>query len=61
MRRPKSLDWTLAAIALAWGLAELPFTQDLRGPVAVNVVAVAAIAAPLAWWRTFPLRATACR
>ena len=33
MRRPKRLDWTLAAIALVWGLAELPFTQDLRGPV----------------------------
>ena len=60
MRRPRRLDWALAAIALVWGIVELAFVTDLRGPVALNVVAVAALAAPLAWWRTFPLRATAC-
>ena len=60
MRRPKRLDWAFAGIALASGVVELAFMQDLRGPVGLNVVAVAALAAPLAWWRTWPLRATAC-
>jgi signal transduction histidine kinase len=60
VRRPKRADWIVAAVALAWGLAELAFTEDLHGSPALNVVAVAAIVAPLPWWRTFPLRATAC-
>jgi signal transduction histidine kinase len=60
MRRPRRLDWAVAGFALVVGLAELAMTGDLRGPVALNVLAVAGIVAPLAWWRTYPLRATAC-
>jgi len=60
MRRPAPLDWMLAGLALATGIAELAVAGDLRGPLAVNVVAVAGIVLPLAWWRTWPLRATAC-
>jgi signal transduction histidine kinase len=60
VRRPQRLDWALAGGALVVGLAELAVTSDLRGPVALNVLAVAAIVAPLAWWRTYPLRATVC-
>ena len=60
MRRPKRLDWVLTRAAFAIGIAELGVAKDIRGPFAVNVVAVAAIALPLAWWRTWPLRATVC-
>jgi signal transduction histidine kinase len=60
VRRPKRLDWVLTGAAFAIGVAELGVTKDVRGPFAVNVVAVAAIALPLAWWRTWPLRATVC-
>jgi signal transduction histidine kinase len=60
VRRPKRLDWALAGAAFAVGIAELGVAKDVRGPFAVNVVAVAAIALPLAWWRTSPLRATVC-
>jgi signal transduction histidine kinase len=60
MRRPRPLDWALVGLAVVVGLAELATTDDVRGPAALNVLAVAAIAAPLAWWRTDPLRATAC-
>jgi signal transduction histidine kinase len=60
MRRPAPLDWMLAGLALATGIAELAVAGDLRGSLAVNVVAVAGIVLPLAWWRTWPLRATAC-
>jgi signal transduction histidine kinase len=58
--RPKRLDWVLTGAAFAVGVAELGVTNDVRGAFAVNVVAVAAIALPLAWWRTWPLRATVC-
>jgi signal transduction histidine kinase len=58
--RPKRLDWVLAGVALATGIGELAFADDMRGPLALNVAAVAGIVLPLAWWRTFPLRATAC-
>jgi hypothetical protein len=50
----------LAGVAFASGVVELPFMQDVRGPLALNVVGVAALAAPVAWWRTSPLWATAC-
>jgi signal transduction histidine kinase len=60
VRRPKRLDWVLAGVALATGIGELAFADDMRGPLALNVAAVAGIVLPLAWWRTFPLRATAC-
>jgi signal transduction histidine kinase len=60
VRRPAPLDWVLAGLALAVGIAELAVPQHLRGSLALNVVAVAGIVAPLAWWRTWPLRATAC-
>jgi signal transduction histidine kinase len=60
VKRPSRLDWVLAGLALATGIAELAVTNDLRGSLALNVVGVAAIALPLAWWRTCPLRATAC-
>ena len=60
MRRPARLDWALAGLALAVAVAELAVTADLRNGFALNVVAAAAIVAPLAWWRTWPLRATAC-
>jgi signal transduction histidine kinase len=60
VRRPARLDWVLTAIALATAMAELAVTGDLRGPLALNVVAVVGIVLPLAWWRTWPLRATAC-
>jgi hypothetical protein len=49
VRRPKRLDWALAGAAFAVGIAELGVAKDVRGPFAVNVVAVAAIALPLAW------------
>jgi signal transduction histidine kinase len=60
MRRPARLDWALAGLALVVGVAELAVTADVRGSLVANVVAVAGIVAPLAWWRTWPLRATAC-
>jgi signal transduction histidine kinase len=60
VRRPKRLDWVLTGAAFAIGIAELGVAKDVRGPFVVNVVAVAAIALPLAWWRTWPLRATVC-
>lgn len=60
MRRPKRLDWALTAVAFVVGVGELAFVNDLHGSVAVNVVAVAALVLPLAWARTWPLRATAC-
>jgi signal transduction histidine kinase len=60
VRRPKRLDWVLTGAAFAIGIAELGVAKDVRGPFAVNVVAVAAIALPLAWWRTWPLRAAVC-
>jgi signal transduction histidine kinase len=60
MRRPRARDWILAGLAFVVGVAELAVSGDLRGPVALNVLFVAAIVAPLAWWRTYPLRATAC-
>jgi signal transduction histidine kinase len=60
VRRPARLDWVLAGLAFAVGVAELAVSHDLRGAFAVNVVAVAGIVAPVAWWRTWPLRATAC-
>ena len=60
MRRPKRLDWAFTAVAFAVGVGELAFVSDLRGSVAVNVVAVAALVLPLAWSRTWPLRATVC-
>jgi signal transduction histidine kinase len=60
MRRPRRRDWILAGLALVVGVAELAVSDDLQGPVALNVLFVAGIVAPLAWWRTYPLRATAC-
>lgn len=60
MRRPARLDWGLAGLALAVAVAELAVTADLRGSLAANVVAATGIVLPLAWWRTWPLRATAC-
>jgi signal transduction histidine kinase len=60
MRRPRRRDWILAGLALVVGVAELAASGDLHGPVALNVLFVAGIVAPLAWWRTYPLRATAC-
>jgi signal transduction histidine kinase len=60
MRRPRRLDWALTGAAFAIGVAELGVAKDVRGAFAVNVVTVAAIALPLAWWRTWPLRATLC-
>jgi signal transduction histidine kinase len=60
VKRPARLDWALAALALAVAVAELAVTADLHNGFALNVVAAAAIVAPLAWWRTWPLRATAC-
>ena len=60
MRRPKRLDWVLTALAFAVGVGELAVTSDLRGSFAINVVAVAAVVLPLAWSRTWPLRATVC-
>jgi signal transduction histidine kinase len=60
MKRPRRRDWILAGLAFVVGVAELAVSGDLRGPVALNVLFVAAIVAPLAWWRTYPLPATAC-
>jgi signal transduction histidine kinase len=60
VRRPKRLDWVLAGLALAVGIAELAVADDLHGPLWLNVVGVAGITLPLAWWRTRPLRATVC-
>ena len=59
MRRPRRIDWVLTAVALALGVAELAVTDNLRGPVALNVVGVVAIVLPMAWWRVRPLPATA--
>jgi signal transduction histidine kinase len=50
----------LTGLALAVGVAELAVIDDLRGSAALNVVAIAGIVLPLAWWRTWPLRATVC-
>jgi signal transduction histidine kinase len=58
--RPRRLDWALAGVALVVSYAQLAMTDDLRGPVALNVLAVVGIVAPVAWWRTYPLRATVC-
>ncbi len=60
MNRPSRLDWILTGLALATGIVEIAIANDLRGPVWLNVVCAIGIALPLAWWRTSPLRATAC-
>ncbi len=59
MRRPRRIDWLLTALALALGLGELAAAGDLRGALALNIVGVAAIVAPMAWWRARPVAATA--
>ena len=60
VRRPRRIDWMLTAVALAVGVAELAVTADLEGSVALNVVAVAAIVAPLAWWRVLAAARRRC-
>jgi signal transduction histidine kinase len=60
VKRPSRLDWLLAGLALATGIAEIALGSDQRGSVGLNVVGAIGIALPLAWWRTAPLRATAC-
>jgi signal transduction histidine kinase len=59
VRRPRRIDWLLTALALALGFGELAVAHDLQGPLALNVVAVAAIVLPTAWWRARPVAATA--
>ena len=39
MRRPGRLDWALAGLALAVGLAELAIVAELRGALALKVAA----------------------
>ena len=58
MRRPRRIDWLLTALALALGLGELATVDDLRGGLALNIVGVAAIVLPMAWWRARPVAAT---
>jgi signal transduction histidine kinase len=60
VKRPARLDWALTGLALVVAVAELATTALVRGSFAANVVAAAGIVAPLAWWRTWPLRATVC-
>jgi signal transduction histidine kinase len=56
--RPRRIDWLLTALALAVGFAELAAFDDLRGDLALNLVGVAAIVLPMAWWRARPVAAT---
>jgi signal transduction histidine kinase len=58
VRRPRRIDWLLTALALAVGFAELAAFDDLRGDLALNLVGVAAIVLPMAWWRARPVAAT---
>jgi signal transduction histidine kinase len=60
VKRPNRVDWLLAGLALATGIVEIALGSDQRGSVALNVLGAIGIALPLAWWRTYPLRATAC-
>jgi signal transduction histidine kinase len=59
VRWPRRIDWLLTALALALGLGELAVVDDLGGGVALNIVGVAAIVLPMAWWRARPVAATA--
>lgn len=59
MRRPARQDWALAGLALATGLVEVATSDHLQGSLALNVVAVACLTVPVAWWRSQPLPATA--
>jgi signal transduction histidine kinase len=58
MTKPSRLDWAIAALALTTGMVELASRDDLRGPLVLNVIAVAWITLPVAWWRSAPLPAT---
>jgi signal transduction histidine kinase len=58
VRRPTRLDWALTALAFVTGVVQLALSDDLRGSTAANIVALAGIALPLAWWRSAPLLAT---
>jgi signal transduction histidine kinase len=60
VKRPNRLDWGLAAVALVTGLVEIVVTEDLRGPPALNVLGVVAVALPIVWWRTRPLSGVLC-
>jgi signal transduction histidine kinase len=59
VRRPNRIDWLLTGLALTTGLVELAVDGASRGSDALNAICVVAIALPMAWWRTSPLRATA--
>jgi signal transduction histidine kinase len=59
VKRPKRLDWVISALAAATGIIDLAANGAARGSVALNAVAVVAIALSAAWWRTYPLYATA--
>jgi signal transduction histidine kinase len=54
------VDLLLAALAFATGVAGLAATSDVRGSLALNVLFMAGLTLPLAWWRTCPLRAIVC-
>jgi signal transduction histidine kinase len=59
MRRPARRDWALAALALTTGLVEVATADHLDGPLALNIIAIACVTLPVAWWRSQPLAATA--
>jgi signal transduction histidine kinase len=58
-RRPPWLDVALAAAVGAELVVEMLLTNSRRGPLAANLVAAVALAAPLAWRRVAPLAAVA--
>jgi signal transduction histidine kinase len=58
-RRPPWPDVALAAAVGAELVVEMLLTNAREGPLAANLVAAVALAAPLAWRRAAPLAATA--
>jgi signal transduction histidine kinase len=59
MRRPKLPAWpvdiTIAGVLFAVGAIEAATIHDLRGPLTLNILALAAVTAPLVWRRRHPL------
>jgi signal transduction histidine kinase len=61
VRRPRLPAWpvdiAIVGILFATGAIEAATMDDLRGPLAANLLALAAVTAPLAWRRRHPLAA----